>query len=487
MKKIIGLLLGASLLILAIWFFGFRGSATNGSAGFQIETAVVERGDVARLVSAAGSVRALTTVEVGSQVSGQILELNADFNSEVTAGQIVARIDAQTFLSRVASAEAEVTSARANIEVQRAQIARAEANLENFEKNHVRQQALYAEDAVALSVLEDTERQLAVARSDLAVAKAQYRTGQAALTQRLASLQTQNVDLERTIIRSPITGVVIERNVDVGQTVAASLSAPVLFRIAQDLSDIRIDVAVVESDIGGIDAGDPVTFKVDAYPEDDFTGTVEQVRLAAQEIQNVVTYTVVVAAENLNAKLLPGMTANVEITTEKRKDVLRIAEAVSRFRPPIDGPEVVTPDTGENRTRGGAGGLVAQSLRGLDVTPERTAEIGQEITREMQTARKNFGEINQFNRSRFRQVMTARIDRVLKKTLTKEEYKTLQASRNARAATRRIQLYQENEDGTLRLSNVVVGLSDGSFLEVIDGAEEGDVFVMRLRKAKTGN
>ncbi|MCF6292893.1 MAG: efflux RND transporter periplasmic adaptor subunit [Robiginitomaculum sp.] len=488
MKKLLIAVTGFVVLAIVVWVVFLRNSSADGSNQFKIETALVERGDVARIVSASGSVRALTTVEVGSQVSGQILELTADFNSEVTKGQIIARIDAQTFESRVASAKAEVESAKANIAVQKAQITRAKANLEKFEKDYVRQNALYKEDAIALSLLEDTERQLAVAQSELAVTKAQLRTGEAALTQRIASLQTQNVDLQRTIIRSPITGVVIERNVDVGQTVAASLSAPVLFRIAQDLSDIRIDVAVVESDIGGIDAGDQVTFKVDAYPDDEFTGTVEQVRLASQEIQNVVTYTVVVSAVNRNGKLLPGMTANVEIVTENRKGVLRIAEAVSRFRLPADGPLVVDnkadgqPRPGGNGRRGN---FVRQMLKGLDISSERSTEIEKLITKEITEIRQSMGDMAQFRRSQMRELINARINRILKKQLTADEFKTYKNNQQARSTVRRITVYKENSDGTLQTASLVIGLSDGSFTEIVRGASEGDEFVIRLLKTNT--
>ncbi|MBL1430527.1 MAG: efflux RND transporter periplasmic adaptor subunit [Robiginitomaculum sp.] len=490
MKKVLIAVTGFAVLGLVVWVVFLRNPSTVSNGQFKIETALVELGDVAKIVSASGSVRALTTVEVGSQVSGQILELTADFNSEVTKGQIIARIDAQTFESRVASAKAEVESAKANIAVQKAQITRAKANLEKFEKDYVRQNALYKEDAIALSLLEDTERQLAVAQSELAVTKAQLRTGEAALTQRIASLQTQNVDLQRTIIRSPITGVVIERNVDVGQTVAASLSAPVLFRIAQDLSDIRIDVAVVESDIGGIDAGDQVTFKVDAYPDDDFTGTVEQVRLASQEIQNVVTYTVVVSAINRGGKLLPGMTANVEIVTENRENVLRIAEAVSRFRPPADGPLVVD-NKGDGQSRSGGNGrggnFVRQMLKDLNISTERSSEIEKLITKEITEIRQSMGDMAQFRRSQMRELINARINRILKKQLTADEFKTYKNNQQARSTVRRITVYKENLDGTLQTANLVIGLSDGSFTEIVRGAKEGDEFVIRLLKTNAGS
>jgi len=286
MKKIIAFILLCLIVLGAYTIFKNNKHKVKNTNAYNIEKSSVERGDVARIVSASGSVRALTTVEVGSQVSGQIVELRADFNSEVVKGQIIARLDSQTFETRVASAEADVRSAKANIDVLNAQIKRAQANLDLYEKDFRRQQQLFTQKLIPRSNLDDTERQLIVGRSDLNVSQAQLRTGEASLAQRKAALAIAKVDLERTIIRSPIDGVVIERNVDVGQTVAASLSAPILFRIAKNLEDIRIDADVVEADIGGIDNGDTVQFSVDAYPNDEFTGVVEQVRLSAQELQN---------------------------------------------------------------------------------------------------------------------------------------------------------------------------------------------------------
>ncbi|VAV87686.1 Macrolide-specific efflux protein MacA, partial [hydrothermal vent metagenome] len=232
-------------------------------------------------------------------------------------------------------------------------------------------------------------------------------------------------------------------------------------------------------------------FNVDAYPNDSFTGTVEQVRLASQEIQNVVTYTVVVSAQNLGGKLLPGMTANVEITTDKRKDVLRIAELASRFRPPEGGPKVVNAE--EKQTRGnaahggGRGAFGGQMLAGLNLPPERSKEIENLIAAEIKTVREGAGNMAQFRRAQMREIITARIDRVLKKKLTEEEYKTFQKAQKSRATVRRILLHKENPDGTLSTQSVRVGLSDGSNIEILGGAVEGDVFITRLLKVGGAN
>lgn len=489
-------LLFAALLVATatIWAVFFRPESTADVGSFEIVTAKVETGDVARIVSASGAVRALTTVEVGSQLSGQIIELNADFNSEVKSGEIIALIDPQTFDSRVESAKADVQSAEANLAVQQANIASAEATFAQAERDYARQEALYAADAVARSTLENNERALAVAKASLDVSRAQLRTSNATLSQRKASLRSVQVDLERTIIRSPIDGVVISRNVDVGQTVAASFSAPILFTIAQNLEDIRIDAAVVEGDIGGINTGDTVEFNVDAYPDQTFRGTVEQVRLASETLQNVVTYTVVIEAKNPNRRLLPGMTANVEITADRRTNVLRIAETAVRFRPPANGPEVIeAAAAGQGaRSQGGrgqggrgqggrGGGQQLQMLEGLNIAAETVSKIQSDLRDEFQAVRQGLGDRAQFDRNALRQRMQAATDKVLRRNLTDEEYKKMQASITARASVTRVEAYKPVGEAQLEKQTLTLGLQDGSFAEIIRGASEGDEFVTRAR------
>ena len=487
MSKLVYAGIGLIGLAVAVWFFVFKPEAPAEAGGFTLETAKVERGEVAQIVSASGAVRALTTVEVGSQVSGQIIALNADYNSEVAEGEIIALIDPQTFETRVASAKADVQSAEAGLSVQKANIASAEATLAQAERDYARQQALFAADAVAQSTLEDNERALAVAKANLNVSRAQLQTSQASLSQRKASLQSAEVDLERTIIRSPIDGVVISRDVDVGQTVAASFSAPVLFTIAQNLEDIRIDASVVEADIGGINAGDAAEFTVDAYPDQNFTGTVEQVRLASETLQNVVTYTVVIEAKNLRGRLLPGMTANVEITADKREDVLRIAESAIRFRPPSSGPEVLEASGqaqrggGQGRGRGGPGGGALQFLNNVDISQEKRDAIQADMRTEFAAVRAALGERAQFDRNAMRQRMQAATDKVLLRNLTSEEYKAVQEQINAQASVTRVEAYAPAEEGKLAKKSLVLGLQDGAYAEILRGAEVDDELVTRVR------
>lgn len=483
MSKIAYTITGIVILLAASWFFFFKDTGSAEVGSFELETTAIERGEVAQIVSASGTVRALTTVEVGSQISGQIVALDADFNSEVKQGDIIARIDPQSFEIRVASSQADVQSAQANLAVQKANIESAEATLAQAERNYARQKALFAADAVARSTLEDSERALAVAKASLNVNRAQLKTSEASLSQRRALLRSAQVDLERTIIRSPIDGVVISRDVDVGQTVAASFSAPVLFTIAQNLEDIRIDAAVVEADIGGINAGDSAEFKFDAYPDETFQGTVEQVRLAAESLQNVVTYTVVIAAKNPRGRLLPGMTANLEITADKREDVLRIAETAIRFRPPSGGPEVV--DAAANRGNGVPKGA-AQLLKNLDIDKDKKAVIQAEIRQELTSVRSSLGDLAQLDRNALRQRMQAPIDKVLLRNLTSEEYKRVQSQINAQASAIRVEVYVPTEDKKIEKKSLVLGLQDGSYAEILRGAEQGDVFVTRVRVKAEG-
>lgn len=324
------LILAVAVLALAAWWLTAR---TRPGPQYTMETAAIDRGDIVRVVSTSGSVSALVTVDVGTQLSGQIQDLLVDYNTPVTAGQLIARIDPKTFEMRTRQAEADLKVAEANIAIQRAGISRAEANLRHAQQEFDRQKPLAAKGSVSESSLDSARADLDTARAELEMAHAELRNAEATRQQREAVLASARIDLERTNIYSPISGVVIERSVAAGQTVAASLSSPVLFRIAQDLHALQIEAAVDEADIGFVETGNPVTFSVDAYPDRVFNGEVKQVRLAPVREQNVVTYTVIIGADNPDGKLLPGMTANVDILTGKREGVLRIANDALRFRP----------------------------------------------------------------------------------------------------------------------------------------------------------
>jgi HlyD family secretion protein len=272
----------------------------------EIRSVALEKGRLVASVSATGTIVPVVQVEVGSQVSGTISELSADYNDTVRQGQILAQLEPSLFRTAVVQAEANVL--------------RATAALHETERAYTRSQELFKMDVVS--------------ELDLEVAESAFEQRQAELKQTQASLETAKVNLGHTTIRSPISGVVISRQVDVGQTVAASLQAPTLFTLAQDLTQMQIESKIDEADVGQIEEGQAVSFSVDAYPDEQFRGTVSQVRLEPIIEDNVVTYTTVIEVSNEGRKLRPGMTANVTIVIAEKDDVLKVPNAALRFRPP---------------------------------------------------------------------------------------------------------------------------------------------------------
>ncbi|HEY3515515.1 MAG TPA: efflux RND transporter periplasmic adaptor subunit [Gammaproteobacteria bacterium] len=314
-----------------VWYFR-GGAGAVASTGYQTQPA--STGRIESVVNASGTINPVVTVEVGSEISGLISELNADFNSEVKAGEVIARIDDRTIRARLRQTEADVASAHANREQQRANVTRARADLDLSRTELTRQRELFARQLVSQAAIEQTEANLTIAEAQLEVAKAQLTAAEAAVLQREAQLEQTNLDLDRTYIRSPVDGTVIDRQVDVGQTVAASLQAPTLFQIAQDLTKMQIEASIDEADIGQIREGLSARFTVDAHANRTFDGTVRQVRKAATVTSNVVTYKVIVDADNPEQLLLPGMTANVDIVLGIKDSVLRVANSALRFTPP---------------------------------------------------------------------------------------------------------------------------------------------------------
>ena len=341
----------------------------------EYRTVSVERGTIVSTVSATGTPNAVVTVQVGSQVSGNIMALNADFNTKVKKGQLVARIDPQVFQAKVDQVKANLDAAQAAVVNARAQVQKAQAELansnagvanakalvlkakvsvQNAEINLDRQLALFkagvsaqqdrdtaqtAHDAAeADEQAAEAEQQAAIekvasSQADLDVARTQLSSAEAQVKQSQATLAQAQLDLSHTYITAPVDGTVVSRNVDVGQTVAASLQAPTLFQIAQDLTKMQVDTNVSEADIGRVRVGQPATFSVDAYPAELFRGVVSQIRKAPINVQNVVTYDAVISVANPDLKLFPGMTANVKILVDRHANVLRVPNAALRFRP----------------------------------------------------------------------------------------------------------------------------------------------------------
>ncbi|MCX7834681.1 MAG: efflux RND transporter periplasmic adaptor subunit [bacterium] len=302
-KKLIWIIPIILLGLLSFWFFT---GTSKKSKNIEFRTAVVTKGDIVRLVNATGTLEAVTTVQVGSQVSGTIAALYADFNDRVQKGQLLAQLDTSFLAAQVAEAQANLAKANAALNESKRALARAET--------------LYSANLISS------------AEYDKALAN--YETSLAGVEGAKAAVTRAKTNLAYAKIVSPISGTVISRNVDVGQTVAASLNAPTLFIIAQDLSKMRLLASVDEADIGQIAVGNQVTFSVDAFPERVFKGEVEQIRLAPVTVQNVVTYTVVIGVDNSSGKLMPGMTATVTIETARSNDVLKTSSAAIRVRLP---------------------------------------------------------------------------------------------------------------------------------------------------------
>ena len=345
-----------SVLLLSTGLLLNACTGANNPAG-TYRTEKIDRGSIEVVISATGTLRALSTVDVGSQVSGQISSVEVDFNDQVTKGQVIARIDPANLATRLKQTDADLSSSRASLAEAQTQLKFAEADLQ-------RKKEIFARQLISAS-----ERDIAQAARDQAVAR--VAVAQAAIKQRAAGVADAQLDVDYTVIRSPVDGVILLRSVEPGQTVAASFQTPVLFRIAEDLTRMQIDLSIDESDVGQIRVGLAVRFSVDAFPGRTFTGTVHQVRLAATIVQNVVTYPVVVEVSNPDLALLPGMTANAEIEIARRDDVVRVSNAALRFKP----EGAATAQTGGWRG-GGAGGAmdeISKIAQSLDVDAQQQA------------------------------------------------------------------------------------------------------------------
>jgi HlyD family secretion protein len=350
-------------------------AVVGGQAGLQYRTATVEHGDINVAVSATGNPNAVVTVQVGTQVSGVILALFADFNTKVTKGQLIARIEPAPFQAKVdqaqanldasraavANAQAVIQQAMAGIQAANSSLAAAQANVvkgeavaedakvkvdrrvimvkqgadskEDLETAQTTYQSAVADNSALMAQQHAAEDSVKVAQAQLKVANSLLAASQAQVKQFTAALQSTQLDLDHTKIAAPVDGVVVSRNVDVGQTVAASLSAPTLFLIAQDLTKMQVDTNVSEADVGRVRVDQPATFTVDAYPGQVFTGAVTSIRKAPINVANVITYDAVIGVANPDLKLFPGMTANVKIMVNQRLNVLKVPNAALRYHP----------------------------------------------------------------------------------------------------------------------------------------------------------
>jgi HlyD family secretion protein len=501
------------LVVLLVAFFGWRLLGSRGDPGITYETAAIDRGIVEKSISSSGSVAALVTVDVGSQISGQIAELHADFNTAVKKGDLLAVIDPQSYKSRVTSAEADLAVSRATIGTQEANLRKARTSLEQSRRDFDRTKSLADRQLVSVADIETARKNVELAESDVEIAQAQLKNASAGLQTRQANLDQARIDLSRTEIRSPIDGVVIQRSIDLGQTVAASLQAPVLFKIAQDLSRIQIEAKVDEADIGSIKDNDTATFTVDAFPDQNFQGRVAQVRLASTTVQNVVTYSVMIQANNPRQMLLPGMTANVRIVTDRRENVLRVPNDGARFQPAgvarNEGPgagaqggfagQAGGGPPGQGGQGGNRGGFQNDLVKELGLTKEQQAKL--EKAREEMFAQIRAQQASQgsgltggggfpggggnfnFNNQQG-QAMRNRFENMMASVLTPEQlekFRTLQSQRGAPSNVRQGTLWTLDGNEP-KAHEVRLGVADDRYTELVQAdLKEGDKVIVRAR------
>jgi HlyD family secretion protein len=467
-----------------LWFWSQRNASADEGAW---RTVPVERGDVRVAISATGTLSATSTVVIGSQVSGQVTEVLVDFNDRVQAGQVIARIDPSSYQAQIAQGDAQVASARASLR-------QAEAALRNAEIDFQRKSGLAGQQLVARSDLD-------LARSARDQAQAQVNAARAQITQQSAGTETTRINLARTVIRSPVDGVVLTRSIEPGQTVAASLQAPELFTIAEDLGRMKIELAVDEADIGQVKAGQNVSFTADAFADRQFRGTVEQVRLSATNTNNVVTYPVVVAVDNRDGTLLPGLTVNAEIEVSRRDDVLKVSNAALRYKPTGAQAETLAAEQGAGARGGGMVEDLEAAVAGmaLDARQQAAFDAALAAIRERQAARaaaprpeggnRVFGggggggprmamgggnlpvQLRQRMLERFRQDFAAFRD-----TLDDTRRAQWDAAMAGMVGARRAPLYKL-EDGQPRLVMVRIGASDGTSTEVSGDIAAGDEII----------
>ena len=345
-----------ALLILAgagggAWYYYVKRAAPEINA----VTSPITRGDIVDAVSTTGTLQAVTTVQIGSQVSGNISYLGADFNSIVKKGQVIAKLDPSLLQAQLEQARANVIRSQSDVAQQEANVGRARVTLLDAQQKYARAQQLFAKNLEPQADLDAAKIAVDSAQSSLASSEAALNSAKASVVQSQANFNQAQVNLDHTIITSPVDGIVTQRSVDVGQTVASSLQAPTLFIIAVDLTKLQVSASIDEADIGRIRPGQRVTFRVDAYPTETFQGTVAQVRLQPVVVQNVTTYATIINAPNADLKLRPGMTATLKVEVSQRTDVLRVPAAALRFRPSADVFEALNQPVPADLTGGGRG------------------------------------------------------------------------------------------------------------------------------------
>jgi HlyD family secretion protein len=490
-----------ALAVLAAGLWWAWTSYGNSKAAPEYRLAKVERGNLTASVSASGTLSAVKTVLVGSQISGQVKELFVDFNSPVKMGQLLARIDPETYEIRVRQADADLEAARtallqrqSDAAAQRSQLLRARIAWDDAKRELDRKESLVqkgfispAERDKAAFTEQTAAETIRTVEAQVKSADAQVANATAVVKQREAALAAARNELDKTRITAPVDGVVISRQIDAGQTVAASLNAPTLFTIAQDLREMQVEVAIDESDIGRIRPDQAVTFTVDAFPGRTFQGRVTQIRKAAQSVQNVVTYTVVVGTHNPSLTLVPGMTANVRIVTDQRDNVLKVPNAALRFRPAgaangkDDSAAVATP-----AGAGGSGGPGDAQARRQRLVEELKLDAAQqarvdEIFAELRTRMMELRDLPEAERRQRGERARADVRQKISAILTPEQqkkYAEIVAAETGRGSTGGSGRVYVLKDGAPLEVRVRTGLTDGNATEITgELAESAEVIV----------
>jgi HlyD family secretion protein len=497
----------------------------NGDSKLKYRRVKLERGEISQVVTATGTINPVITVLVGSQVSGTIKALYADFNSQVKENQVVAQIDPAIFDGQVQQGKASVQNARAGlqnadanlqsaraalinaqagVETSRANLAKAEVavvdtkrtldrNLELMKRNVIAQASLdtaqanydsaVAQKDASLAQVEQAKAQVESFRAQVETAKAQVESAKAQIDQAKASLMIAETNLKYTTIRSPVNGTVISRNVDVGQTVAASLQAPTLFTIAKDLTQMQVDTNVSEADVGRLEVGQDATFTVDAYPEMTFRGKLSEIRNAPTTIQNVVTYDIVIQVGNKDFKLKPGMTANVSILIAHREGILKIPNSALRFQPLSTGKDEAKEKKKEGPSQSGQ--VLAERLnRELNLTEEQRSKVETALkasSQEIQALREKAkpGEARSLIQSLLREKIGG--------FLTEDQRRKLDEMSKASTAEERrpSRVWTLSPEGKPVPVSIVLGITNGTQSEVLSGnLQEGAEVIVEETTAK---
>src|SRR5688572_1425130 len=498
MKRAAVIVLVIAVLAAGGWYWY---DSRSGEGEVRYRTARVERGPIAAVVVASGTLNATTTVQVGSQISGQVKEIYADFNTAVKKDQVIARIDPSTFELRVNQARADLDSAQSAVAVAhsnaaaaQAELGRVKVNLAEAQRDFERKKTLVDKNYIsgaeldkARSLVDSTREQLKAVEAQARVSRAQISSAQAAVKQRESLLKQAQVDLERTVIRAPVDGTVILRNVDAGQTVAASLQAPVLFTIAQDLCDMQVEAAIDEAYVGRLRSGMAASFAVDAFPRRSFSGEIRQIRKSPLNVQNVVSYTVVISAANPDLALLPGMTANVRVAVENREAVLKVPNAALRWRPG-GAVDLKAPNDAPVQQAGGQAAQqfrarLLQELKPSEAQRMQLEEIFSESRQKFARVRDMKGEGERRRElERIRAETNARIGEIL----TAEQrpaWERLLAESGGRGQSTLGRVYVL-ESSQPKAAEVRLGLSDGMSTEVVSGLSEGAEVIIGTTDAR---